>query len=303
MNRNSPLEQMITLINRLSNEDYIWVINILNKDLLEYCRTGNINPELLQSDINDINTLNNINDFKNTIINKVKNIPDNTIFDLIDLINSHKKNIYLRGHDLSKYKSDKRLLKFSIHYLTKSRYNSEKIELDNEYYKFIYLIYVQQNREYNILNCIEENFSRIITTAPLHFKKNDNIDFYRWAKGYLDNDGDSSNKCTNSKLYTPLTDEDYRITINSIFDILLDSHPDTYKVLKDKISNAWYQKSYRQKNKGKKHYYFLPDKTYECLKILALKKNLTEDRMIDLLINKNYSEECLSKTGNSLYSL
>jgi len=45
MNRNSPLEQMITLINRLSNEDYIWVINILNKDLLEHCRNGNISAD------------------------------------------------------------------------------------------------------------------------------------------------------------------------------------------------------------------------------------------------------------------
>jgi len=309
MHRNSPLSQLTEFINKLDNEDHIWIIHILNKDHLEYINNITLEDqdyELVQKDINDIKTANNANDLKSIILNKIRNIPYDILNHLFILMQNYKSRLLIREHDLSKYKSNERLLRFSLYKITNKDINfpREIAELKNEYLKFIYLIYVYRNSytERNGLNYAEEDFSNIITAMPLHFKKNDNIDFYRWVKGYLDNDRDRSSRYANSKQYTPLTDEDYKVTINSIFDILLDAYPDTYKVLKDKLSNAWYQKSYRKKNKGKKHYYFLTDKTHECLKKLASKHNKTEDKIIDLLINKDYVEEFLNKTGDNVYS-
>ncbi len=91
-----------------------------------------------------------------------------------------------------------------------------------------------------------------------HFQKNDTIDFYIWAKNYMDD-----NDKYDSKVYTPITNEEYRTTVNIIFDKLFDENKDIYAALKEKLSNAWYQKKYRQKNKGKKaHHYVLQKNTW-----------------------------------------
>ena len=113
---------------------------------------------------------------------------------------------------------------------------------------------------------------------------------------------DDHNEKYHSTAYTPITDEEYRTTVNIIFDKLFDENEDIYAALKDKLANAWYQKKYRQKNKGKKpHYYALSKKTIESLHILAFKRNMSEEQIIENLINEFYVKECADISGNSLY--
>lgn len=178
MNRNSPYTQLVGLINSLNNEDHILGIHVLNKDYLEYKNNRvfkDQEPELIQQDINDIKTANNSNDFKNIILNKIRDLPDFTLNHLFELIQNYKNNLFIREHDLSKYKSNKRLLKFSLYQITSKNQNLPRAitELKNEYLKFIYLIYIYRNSytECNGLSYIEEDFSNIITAMPLHFKK------------------------------------------------------------------------------------------------------------------------------------
>ena len=105
-----------------------------------------------------------------------------------------------------------------------------------------------------------------------------------------------------STIYAPITDDEYKTTVNIIFDKLFDENEDIYAALKDKLSNAWYQKKYRQKNKGKKpHYYALSKKAKEALHILALKRNLKEEEVIENLINEFYVKECVDALGETLY--
>lgn len=103
---------------------------------------------------------------------------------------------------------------------------------------------------------MKDTYSQIVLEKPLHFKKYDHIDFYRWVIQYLKDDRNLS-RAFNLREYHPIQDSDFKDTALSIFDKIYDEDINAYCVLKDKISNAWYQKAYRQKNKGKKHYYFL----------------------------------------------
>ena len=114
---------------------------------------------------------------------------------------------------------------------------------------------------------------------------------------------DDHNEKYHSTAYTPITDEEYRTTVNIIFDKFFDENEDIYAALKDKLANAWYQKKYRQKNKGKKpHYYALSKRAKEALHILAFKRNLTEEEVIENLINEFYVKECVNVQGQSLYT-
>jgi hypothetical protein len=53
-----------------------------------------------------------------------------------------------------------------------------------------------------------------------------------------------------------------------------------------------YQKKYRQKNKGKKPHYYALSKEQESLHILAFKRNMSEEQIIENLINEFYVKVC-----------
>ena len=85
--------------------------------------------------------------------------------------------------------------------------------------------------------------------------------------------------------------------------MIYDHDRNAYQLLKEKMSNAWYQKIYRQNTKGKKHYYFFKDRTQECLKIICQKNNLNEEKMLDQLINEYYVTHCTyPNSGKDMYS-
>ena len=158
------------------------------------------------------------------------------------------------------------------------------------------------SRSNRFLNNIEERFSTILAKNELHFKSFDSNDFYLWAKNYMDQDSENA-RFYNSRDYTPVIPQDYKIVVNAIFDVLLDTNPHIYKALRDKLSNAWYQKKYRQKNKGKKaHHYVLQKNTLIALESLASKRKLTHEKIIENLINEHYVKECADpNSGDSLY--
>ena len=72
--------------------------------------------------------------------------------------------------------------------------------------------------------------------------------------------------------------------------------------LRKKLYNAWYQKKHREEKKVKKpHYYALTKRAREALLTLAFKNGLTEEQMIERLINETYAKECCSVDGENLY--
>ena len=195
------------------------------------------------------------------------------------------------------------MLAFALHYYEKQFRRGDSIvnDINNHFFRFLFIIFCHPDYSQSTveLNIIEEKFSQLTNSHLIHFVKNDTIDFYRWSKNYMDD----HNEKYHSTAYTPITDEEYRTTVNIIFDKLFDENEDIYAALKDKLSNAWYQKKYRQKNKGKKpHYYALSKKTIESLHILAFKRNMSEEKIIENLINEFYVKECVDAQGQSLYT-
>lgn len=308
MHQSLALKELNQFLKASTDEDMIWVLHAMNKDNEEHHCNQNIDnsdEQLIQSTINILNTLKNAEEIRKRVLDNYADINDRHILYFIDSLKMFRDTLNIRAKDCSNYKSNKRLLNFTLHSMSLDRDLSWRTVsmIQDDYFKFLYVLFISPSysRSSRPLERIEERFCKILNEKTLHFKKFDYDDFYQWVKGYMDSDYQNA-RIYNSQHYTPLTPEDYKVVVNSIFDILIDTNPIIYKALKDKISNAWYQKTFRQKNKGRKHHYYLTDKALRGLEILAKKHDLTKEKIIEQLINERYTKECMDINGNHLYS-
>ncbi|MCW8692789.1 hypothetical protein OQH45_18000 [Acinetobacter baumannii] len=308
MYQSSAHKELKLYLKQLSDEDMIWVLHVMNKDHEEHDIERDINdmdPALVRLDIKTLNTMTNTDEIRSRVINSYAEIREGFINHFIDTLKDFQSTLKIRGRDLSKYKADKRLLYFALNQINhkEDRYNTFR-DIHNEYFRFLYTIFMLPNyyESNRTLDDLEASFSKIISKKPLHFKSFDSDEFYLWAKTYMDQDRENA-KVLNSTSYTPLNPKEYSIVVNAIFDNLFAIDNNIYRALKDKLSNAAYQKNYRKKNKGRKHHYYLTDKALRSLEILAEKHGMTKEKMIESLVNERYTKECMDFNGNDLYSL
>lgn len=310
MNTPSYLTELTKLIKTSSNEDAVWLLHVINKDKFMYeikeRYISDIDSELVLRDIDLLNTIKNLNEIKNRITLGLNNLTKNEIKDLINDIQNYSEQLVYKGYNLSPYLDDERLLNlFLYNYSIKNEDDYQDIKrINNKYLRFLYIISVYEYKDdvTRLLDRVQRDYSRVLTESPLHFKKYDSIEFYKWAIQYIQDDRSLSRKY-NLKDFQPIQEADFKVAILSIFDMVYDNDQNAYQVLKDKISNAWYQKNYRKKMKGRKHYYFFTDKTQECLKIICQKNNLNEDKMLDQLINEYFVKHCTyPNSGENMYS-
>ena len=262
-----------------------------------------LDRKLMRPFIQRLNTIKGLSEIRQIILDYYSTQEWDYIDDYLRELETLKSLLKNRGRDISKYQSNPRLLAFALHYYEKQFRRGDSIvnNINNHFFRFLFIIFCHPDYSQSTveLNIIEEKFSQLTNSHLIHFAKNDTIDFYRWAKSYMDD----HNEKYHSAAYTPITDEEYRTTVNIIFDKLFDENEDIYAALKDKLANAWYQKKYRQKNKGKKpHYYALSKRAKEALHILAFKRNMSEEQIIENLINEFYVKECVDVQGQSLYT-
>ncbi|QOW47705.1 MULTISPECIES: hypothetical protein [Acinetobacter] len=261
-----------------------------------------LDRQLMRPFIQRLNTIKGLSEIRQIILNYYSTQEWDYIDDYLEELKTFKLNLKNRGRDISKYQSNPRLLAFALNYYEKKfrRGDSFINDIDNHFFKFLFVIFCHPDYSQSIveLNIIEEKFSQLTNIHLIHFIKNDTIDFYRWAKKYMD---DHNNKY-HSTAYNPITEEEYRTTVNIIFDKIFDENEDIYAALKDKLANAWYQKKYRQKNKGKKeNYYALTKKTRDALDAIKYKRNMSEEKVIESLINECFIKECSDHNGVSLF--
>lgn len=309
MNQTSAINDLSYVLKSLSIEDNVWLLHLVNKDEIEYHsgrKIKDLDNELVENDINSLNSIINIKEVKDIVISKYNNCSEGDINYIIKKIDQYKSSIQHRGIDLNKYKNNVRLLNFALYKLTNNDIEHHNIEeIKNDYLKLIYIIFIIYKSEntYRKIERIENEFSRIISEKSLHFNNCDNTDFYIWVSNYINKDRKLS-RLLNFGKHAPTQDNDFRSAILTTFDQIYSTDENAYQVIKEKISNAWYQKNYRKNNKGKAHRYFFTDKVKASLEIIAAKENTTEEKMLEKLVNQHYASHYVNlTTGKDLYSL
>lgn len=306
MSNTEEINQLRSALKQLNESDLLPALCLMEMDIESNSFRDfhkELDRKLMRPFIQRLNTIKVLSEIRQIILDYYSTQEWDYIDDYLRELETLKSLLKNRGRDISKYQSNPRLLAFALHYYEKQFRRGDNIinDINNHFFRFLFIIFCHPDYSQSTveLNIIEEKFSQLTNSHLIHFVKNDTIDFYRWAKNYMDD----HNEKYHSTAYTPITDEEYRTTVNIIFDKLFDENEDIYAALKDKLSNAWYQKKYRQKNKGKKpHYYALSKRAKEALHILAFKRNLTEEEVIENLINEFYVKECVNVQGQSLYT-
>ena len=306
MSNTEEINQLRSALKQLNEGDLVPALCLMEMDIESNSFRDfqkELDRKVMRPFIQRLNTIKVLSEIRQIILDYYSTQEWDYIDDYLRELETLKSLLKNRGRDISKYQSNPRLLAFALHYYEKQFRRGDNIinDINNHFFRFLFIIFCHPDYSQSTveLNIIEEKFSQLTNSHLIHFVKNDTIDFYRWSKNYMDD----HNEKYHSTAYTPITDEEYRTTVNIIFDKLFDENEDIYAALKDKLANAWYQKKYRQKNKGKKpHYYALSKKTIESLHILAFKKNMSEEQIIENLINEFYVKECVNVQGQSLYT-
>lgn len=305
MSNIEEINQLRSALKQLNEGDLVPALCLMEMDIESNSFRDfhkDLDRKLMRPFIQRLNTIKMLSEIRQIILDYYSTQEWDYIDDYLRELETFKSLLKNRGRDISKYQSNPRLLAFALHYYEKQFRRGDSIinDINNRFFRFLFIIFCHPDYSQSTveLNIIEEKFSQLTNSHLIHFVKNDTIDFYRWAKNYMDDHDEKYH----STAYTPIADEEYRTTVNIIFDKLFDDNEDIYAALKDRLSNAWYQKKYRQKNKGKKpHYYALSKKTIESLHILAFKKNMSKEQIIENLINEFYVKECADALGDSLY--
>jgi hypothetical protein len=303
MNNRAALEDLKTFISPYTDEELVWALHVFNKWQESFRSYEHRTREQIDSDLNsDIDCLNSfkqLKDIKNYILKICENYHSVDIDELLaDLVN-FKSRINVSGIDFTEFKNNKRFLNFACKLMNNEVRERELTNFKSQYINFLYVAltypsyYENPRRVERVIN----KFSEIHSKYPSHFKDDEDNSFYIWAKKYMD-----ENPSYKSKSYSPTEESEYRIVVNSIFDMLYYENEEVHYSLRKKLSNAWYQKVYRQKNKGKKaHHYVLQKKTLDSLHCLAFKWKMSHEEVLEKLIDKSYTEECTDFYGECKY--
>ena len=200
--------------------------------------------------------------------------------------------------DFNKIKDNQRFLQFACKVLNEKEGDRLIFDIKNLYFQLLYLAYTipfYYENSRSIEN-IYYRFDKIYTKFNSHFKSSCS-DFFVWAKKYINENSEFRRYRRDASHVS-----EYETLINSIFDIIYYEDENIHYALRKKLSNAWYQKKHREEKKVKKpHYYALTKRAREALLTLAFKNGLTEEQMIERLINETYAKECCSVDGENLY--
>lgn len=278
-----------SLIKNYNKYDYIFLLEAAIRVERRY-----------NSELNTLTKLNNIiklEEIKNIILEITSKFNNKDLIKFKEYITDYTNSNTIRSINFQDYEENKRLLNFSLNIIE----NEEivKLKIRDAFIKFLYICYIELNNKIpKKLDKIKTEFSALILNQGSHFKNKDS-EFYKWAINYMKDNPDYK-----SQNYSPINESDFKNTVEIIFDFLYYENRDRYENLKNKLSNAWNQKTHREKNKGKKSYYYvLSEKTKKELELLCFVNKCTEEQLLEKLISERYVKDCKLATGEEKYRL
>ncbi|MCL6249145.1 hypothetical protein M5F00_14905 [Acinetobacter sp. ANC 4945] len=296
MNNYAALNDLKSYLTQLRDEDLIWVLHVFKHPDIH--RSSADKYHVLDAEIEILNCIEKLKAIKKIVIDYFEEEDARTIDDFLYDLKNHRQSIMSSMIEYSQIASNQRFLNFACESMC-SQIGERKIrQIKNLYYKFLYMAYTSPHFFENPrrIEALHIDFDRVYSKFNTHFKFA-NTDFFIWAKQYI-------NENPEFRRYKKESVEisEYEILINSIFDLIYIENENIHYALRKKLSNAWYQKKHREEKKVKKtNYYALTKKAKESLETLALKYNLSEERIIEKLINECFANECMSPIGKPLY--
>ncbi|WP_179995071.1 hypothetical protein [Acinetobacter sp. YH16053] len=296
--RNSELDNLKSFLTQLPDEDLIWALFVYHRPNIDNNRRIRESNDAIEKDIAKLNSLDKLRNISKFIIDEMNNSSDDDIYYFLRDLKDFQSRIKIHSFDFNKIKDNQRFLQFACKVLNEKEGDRLILDIKNLYFQLLYLAYTipfYYENSRSIEN-IYYRFDKIYSKFNSHFKSPCS-DFFVWAKKYI-NENSEFRKYRRDASHA----SEYETLINSIFDIIYYEDENIHYALRKKLYNAWYQKKHREEKKVKKpNYYALTKRAREALLTLAFKNGLSEEQMIERLINETYAKECCSVDGENLY--
>ena len=296
--RNSELDNLKSFLTQLRDEDLIWALFVYHRPNIDNNRRIRESNAAIEKDIAKLNSLDKLRNISKFIIDEMNNSSEDNIYYFLRDLKDFQSRIKIHSFDFNKIKDNQRFLQFACKVLHEKEGDRLILDIKNLYFQLLYLaytipIYYENSRS---IENIYYRFDKIYTKFNNHFKSPCS-DFLVWAKKYINENSEFRRYRRDASHVS-----EYETLINSIFDIIYYEDENIHYALRKKLSNAWYQKKHREEKKVKKpHYYALTKRAREALLTLAFKNGVSEEQMIERLINETYAKECCSVDGENLY--
>jgi len=296
--RNSELDALKSYLTQLPEEDLICALYVYNRPNIYNNRGIRESIDAIEKDIAKLNSLDKLRNISRFIIDEMNNSNEDDIYYFLRDLKDFQSRIKIHSFDFNKIKDNQRFLQFACKVLHEKEGDRLILDIKNLYFQLLYLaytipIYYEDSRS---IENIYYRFDKIYTKFNSHFKSPCS-DFFVWAKKYINENSEFRRYRRDASHVS-----EYETLINSIFDIIYYEDENIHYALRKKLSNAWYQKKHREEKKVKKpNYYALTKRAREALLTLAFKNGLSEEQMIERLINETYAKECCSVDGENLY--
>ena len=296
--RNSELDALKSYLTQLPEEDLICALYVYNRPNIYNNRGIRESIDAIEKDIAKLNSLDKLRNISRFIIDEMNNSNEDDIYYFLRDLKDFQSRIKIHSFDFNKIKDNQRFLQFACKVLHEKEGDRLILDIKNLYFQLLYLaytipIYYENSRS---IENIYYRFDKIYTKFNNHFKSPCS-DFLVWAKKYINENSEFRRYRRDASHVS-----EYETLINSIFDIIYYEDENIHYALRKKLSNAWYQKKHREEKKVKKpNYYALTKRAREALLTLAFKNGVSEEQMIERLINETYAKECCSVDGENLY--
>lgn len=295
---NSELDNLKSFLIQLRDEDLIWVLYVYHRPNIDNNRRTRERVDTIEKDIAKLNTLDKLKNISKFIIEEMNNTDEDNIYDFLCDLKDFKNRIRINSFDFNQTKDNQRFLQFACKIMNDKEGGRLTLDIKNQYFQLLYMAYTIPSfyEDSRSIENIYHEFDEIYSKFNSHFKSPCS-DFFVWAKKYI-NETSEFRKYRRDASHV----SEYETLINSIFDIIYYKDENIHYALRKKLSNAWYQKKHREEKKVKKpNYYALTKRAREALHTLAFKNGVTEEQMIERLINETYTKECCSVNGENLY--
>ncbi len=272
-----------------TDEDMLWLYD----EVILFKKELDLDQKIIRLNFNDFTKESYVKNHITNLLSKSKN--EKSLLDLFEKFKIRKKK-----HE-EKYlhlKKNQRFCLLLINYLHNIDLNEKKYKYNQNYFKYaIYNILYTKNTEHEINNLLEEYKLKIL--PKINKSKNfEDIHFLEWSYLYIK----TKNKEFKMIGYIPKNEKEHKNLIISFLDYLFYFDKDQHYVLTNQLFKAWSQKKFRDSEKTKNmHHLPLTKKAKKELKKLSQVKNLSENLMLEKLINEAYLKEICDENGVSKY--
>lgn len=272
-----------------TDEDMLWLydeVNLFKKEL-------DLDLRIIRLSFNDFTEGSYVKNHITNLLSKFKN--KKSLLDLFEKFKIRKKSY---EEDFLYLKENQRFCLLLANYL----YNTNPDRTIYEYNEN-YLIYVIFNLIYKKNTKYEADILfkkyKIDILPKINKSKNfEDILFLEWSYRYIR----TKNREFRRVRYIPKNEKEHKTLIISFLDYLFYFYENQHYVLTTQLFKAWSQKKFRDAKKTKNMYHLpLTKKAKKELKKLSQVKNLSENLMLEKLINEAYLKEICDENGVSRY--